>query len=188
MVAARANQHLRAGTAGTATGSEQLRQHILALAIQYEVGLARHVLQIKSPAIHLGDLSRRVVTQRAHRSHAEIGQAVQRRHGIERHSLTTEVAIHEQQPPAIRQTIVKETEQWAEGEVAVFVQAGLWRQLRQIEEVDGTRLTIKRKSYLNFSSNDYLGLALQRGRGGGRRYGADHPRQRQPQPAGRGAA
>ena len=46
-----------------------------------------------------------------------------------------------------------------EEELETIRQAGLWRQLRQIEAIDGPRLTIQGKPYLNFSSNDYLGLA-----------------------------
>ena len=37
--------------------------------------------------------------------------------------------------------------------------AGLWRELREIESAQATRITIAGRELINFSSNDYLGLA-----------------------------
>ena len=37
--------------------------------------------------------------------------------------------------------------------------AGLWRELREIESVQSTRITFGGREFINFSSNDYLGLA-----------------------------
>ena len=38
-------------------------------------------------------------------------------------------------------------------------QAGLFRELKTIEKISGTRVTISGKEYINFCSNNYLGLA-----------------------------
>ena len=37
--------------------------------------------------------------------------------------------------------------------------AGLWRELREIESAQATRITFGGREFINFSSNDYLGLA-----------------------------
>ena len=37
--------------------------------------------------------------------------------------------------------------------------AGLWRELREIESAQSTRVTLDGREFINFSSNDYLGLA-----------------------------
>ncbi|GIT06146.1 MAG: hypothetical protein CM1200mP29_15570 [Verrucomicrobiota bacterium] len=37
--------------------------------------------------------------------------------------------------------------------------AGLWRELREIESGQATRITFGGREFINFSSNDYLGLA-----------------------------
>ena len=38
--------------------------------------------------------------------------------------------------------------------------SGLWRELRYIESAQGSRIEHKGKKLINFSSNDYLGLAV----------------------------
>ena len=38
-------------------------------------------------------------------------------------------------------------------------EAGLWRELRQIESAQSTRIKLGGREFINFSSNDYLGLA-----------------------------
>ena len=38
-------------------------------------------------------------------------------------------------------------------------EAGLWRKLRQIESAQSTRIKLRSREVINFSSNDYLGLA-----------------------------
>ncbi len=43
--------------------------------------------------------------------------------------------------------------------LATLRQQGLYRELRRIDSASGPRLTIGGKTFLNFSSNDYLGLA-----------------------------
>ena len=46
-----------------------------------------------------------------------------------------------------------------EEELETIRQAGLWRELRPVEAIDGPRVTLEGSTYLNFSSNDYLGLS-----------------------------
>jgi 8-amino-7-oxononanoate synthase len=46
-----------------------------------------------------------------------------------------------------------------EEELETIREAGLWRQLRPVEATDGPRVTLEGRTYLNFSSNDYLGLS-----------------------------
>ena len=36
---------------------------------------------------------------------------------------------------------------------------GLWRELRQVESAQAARITLGGREWINFSSNDYLGLA-----------------------------
>ena len=43
--------------------------------------------------------------------------------------------------------------------LAEIRQQGLYRELRRVDSAQGSQLTIAGKSFLNFSSNDYLGLA-----------------------------
>jgi 8-amino-7-oxononanoate synthase len=43
--------------------------------------------------------------------------------------------------------------------LAAIREAGLWRELRRVDSPQGTRVRIGRRELLNFSSNDYLGLA-----------------------------
>ena len=50
-----------------------------------------------------------------------------------------------------------------EDELSSLQDAGLLRRLRRVEAVDGVRLTIDGRAFLNFSSNDYLGLSLHPG-------------------------
>ena len=38
-------------------------------------------------------------------------------------------------------------------------QDGLWRELRRVDSPQGSRIQFEGREYLNFSSNDYLGLA-----------------------------
>ena len=44
-------------------------------------------------------------------------------------------------------------------ELEAIREAGLWRELRQVDSVEANRIKIEGREYLNFSSNDYLGLA-----------------------------
>ena len=44
-------------------------------------------------------------------------------------------------------------------ELEAIREAGLWRELRRVDSVEANRITIEGREYLNFSSNDYLGLA-----------------------------
>ena len=44
-------------------------------------------------------------------------------------------------------------------ELDTIRQAGLWRELRPVQAVHGPRVTLDGREFLNFSSNDYLGLA-----------------------------
>ena len=44
-------------------------------------------------------------------------------------------------------------------ELAGIDSAGLWRRLRQLDSAQGVRINLEGRELLNFSSNDYLGLA-----------------------------
>ena len=44
-------------------------------------------------------------------------------------------------------------------ELEAIREAGLWRELRRVDSVEANRIKIEGREYLNFSSNDYLGLA-----------------------------
>ena len=44
-------------------------------------------------------------------------------------------------------------------ELAEIRQQGLWRTLRRLDSPQGAQVTVEGKRLLNFSSNDYLGLA-----------------------------
>ena len=55
----------------------------------------------------------------------------------------------------MRQTFTEELHQ----QLAVIRQAGLYRELRRVDSPQAPRIEIRGQRYLNFSSNDYLGLA-----------------------------
>ncbi|PIS30138.1 8-amino-7-oxononanoate synthase [Candidatus Saganbacteria bacterium CG08_land_8_20_14_0_20_45_16] len=49
--------------------------------------------------------------------------------------------------------------EFIEGELTAIKEAGLFRELKTIEKISGAKVTIAGKEYLNFCSNNYLGLA-----------------------------
>lgn len=54
---------------------------------------------------------------------------------------------------------MRSLEQELECRLQEIRESGLWRELRRVESPTGPRLTLAGRSLLNFSSNDYLGLA-----------------------------
>jgi 8-amino-7-oxononanoate synthase len=61
---------------------------------------------------------------------------------------------HQQQLP-----MVNDMQQRLREELAEIESAGLWRRLRQLDSAQGVRINLEGRELLNFSSNDYLGLA-----------------------------
>ena len=53
--------------------------------------------------------------------------------------------------------------------LAALREQGLYRELRRVNSAPGPRIEISGKIFLNFSSNDYLGLANHHGAEGCRR-------------------
>src|SRR2546422_2722024 len=61
-------------------------------------------------------------------------------------------------PPSPRKRMPSLDEQLG-GELATLQADGLYRQLRTVASAQGPRVVIDGREFLNFSSNDYLGLA-----------------------------
>ena len=55
--------------------------------------------------------------------------------------------------------MVNDMQQRLREELAGIKSAGLWRRLRQLDSAQGVRINLEGRELLNFSSNDYLGLA-----------------------------
>jgi hypothetical protein len=70
-----------------------------------------------------------MISQRSHGPGSEVRQPIQHRHLGESRASLLEVAVHEQQPPAVRQRVVEEAEDRTKGEIAMLEEPALWRQL-----------------------------------------------------------